>query len=141
MKGGGMVYHCRLEKTDSMVLVSFPDLPDIQTYGETIDSALLNAKEALNGCLASDVSRGLLPPDPVFHDGDSIPIEVAPHVLISIQLRKLRGEQSQTEIASRLNVSYQSYQTLENPVKCNPTIRNLERVAQAMGKRLIIQIV
>ena len=37
-------------------------------------------------------------------------------------LRKLRNGRPQVEIARKLNVSYQAYQKLENPRRCNPTI-------------------
>lgn len=46
---------------------------------------------------------------------------------------------SQSEIAKRLKITYQSYQLLENPVKGNPTVKNLERVARVLGKKLKIQ--
>ena len=134
-----MQYYCKLQKVKGMILVSFPDLPNVQTYGDTKEEALMNAAEALNGCLASDVARGLLPPDTTYKAKTAYPIEVDPHILIAIQIRQLRGNLSQAEIAKRLGVTYQSYQLLENPVKGNPTIKSLERVARVMGKTLKVQ--
>jgi len=134
-----MEFNCRIERAGDMHLVEFPDLPNVQTYGVTKEEALANAADALNGCLASDVARGMLPPEPIFHGKGSYPIEVAPHIVIAMQLRQLRGETSQSEIAKRLNITYQSYQLLENPVKGNPTVKNLERVARVLGKKLNIQ--
>lgn len=134
-----MEFNCELESIKDTFLVIFPDLPNVQTYGATKEEALLNAEDALNGCLASDVARGLLPPEPGYRKKGSHAIEVAPHIVVAIQLRQLRGELSQSEIAKRLKITYQSYQLLENPVKGNPTIKNLERVAKVMGKKLEVQ--
>ena len=122
-----------------MYLVVFPDMPNVRTFGDTKAEALANAADALNGCLAADVARGMLPPKPAYHGKGSYGIDVLPHIVVAIQLRQLRGEKSQTEIANRLAITYQSYQKLENPVKGNPTVKSLERVARAMGKKLIIE--
>jgi len=134
-----MQFYCKLEKDEGIILVSFPDLPNVQTYGNTKEEALANAAEALNGSLASDVARGLLPPEPTFRGKSAHPVEVDPHILIAIQIRQLRGTLTQAEVAKRLGVTYQSYQLLENPVKGNPTIKSLERVARVLGKTLKVQ--
>ena len=57
------------------------------------------------------------------------------------ELRKLRGNLPQSEIAKRLGLTYQAYQRLENPIKGNPTIKTLEKVAKVFGKRLVITMV
>lgn len=66
------------------------------------------------------------------------PITLLPHIEIAFQLKKLRKGFSQTEIASRLGITYQSYQKLENPRKCNPTLKMLERISKVMGKHLSV---
>jgi antitoxin HicB len=53
---------------------------------------------------------------------------------------ELRVEQSQTSIARRLGLSYQSYQRLENPRKANPTVKTLERIARVYGRELTISM-
>lgn len=134
-----MEYYCKLEKEGTSYVASFPDLPNVQTIGETKEETLFNAADALNGCLASDVARGIYPPAPKYKGKGSHAIDVAPHILVAIQIRKLRGAKSQSEIAQRLGIAYQSYQLLENPVKGNPTVKSLERVANALGKKLRVQ--
>ena len=134
-----MVYYCTLEKDGASYIASFRDLPNVQTIGDTRQEALSNAADALNGSLASDVARGIFPPAPKYKGKGSHPIEVAPHILVAIQIRKLRGTKSQSEIAQKLRIAYQSYQLLENPVKGNPTVKSLERVATALGKKLKVQ--
>jgi len=48
----------------------------------------------------------------------------------------MRTGKSQVEIAHSLGISYQAYQKLENPRKCNPTIKTLEKIGTALGRKL-----
>jgi antitoxin HicB len=102
---------------------------------------MAKATEALNAALETDVARGFSLPEPVAGPGEGLyPIEVSPHIILAWDIRKLRGDRSQSEIAARLGLSYQAYQRLENPAKGNPTVKTLERVARALGKRLEVRI-
>jgi len=133
-----MVYNCKIEKYENIFWVKFPDMPNIQTYGDTHEHALEMAKEALDGCLEADISRGMDIPAPSYKKG--YPITVSSHIVLSYRLRELRGEQSQSEIAQKLGLSYQAYQRLENPRKANPTVKTLEKIAQVYGRKLNISI-
>ena len=133
-----MVYNCTLKKQGKMIIAQFPDMPNVQTYGYSQEEALAMAKEALDGCLEADISHGNAIPRPSFIDG--YPVHVASHIVLSLRLRELRGDQSQTDIAHRLGLSYQAYQRLENPRKANPTIKTLERIARAYGRELSISM-
>ncbi|MDA3957892.1 type II toxin-antitoxin system HicB family antitoxin [Oceanispirochaeta sp.] len=135
-----MNYKCRLNQEENGYYVEFPDLQNVFTEGNTMGESLMNAYEALNGVLEVDVSHGLLPPPPSAEGEDLYPIEVAPHVEIAIQLRNLRGIRTQKSIAEKLGLSYQAYQRLENPIKGNPTIKTLEKIAKAMGQNLKITL-
>ena len=138
-----MVYFCKLEpdEKDGGFSVSFPDVQGVHTEGDTLDEALFNAWEALNGSLEAGISHGFPLPEATSTGQDLYPIEVEPHILIAWELRSLRGDLPQSEIARRLGLSYQSYQRLENPTKGNPTVRTLEKVAKAFGKRLQVSLV
>jgi len=96
------------------------------------------AKEALEGCLECDISRGMPVPPPAYKKGH--PVSVASHIALSMRLRELRGEQSQTDIALKLGLSYQAYQRLENPRKANPTVKTLEKIARVYGRELSIAL-
>ena len=133
-----MVYYCTIEKEGDEYIAQFPDMPNVATCGFTHEEALAMAKEALDGCMEADISRGMSIPPPVFTNG--YPVSVANHIMLSLQLRKLRGEQSQTDIARRLGLSYQAYQRLENPRKANPTVKTLEKIARAYGRELRISL-
>lgn len=136
-----MNYTAIIKKSNGTYLVEFPDIPNINTYGSTIQEAINNAKEALNGCLESDFERGFtLPKQSKQKHQNTYPIEVEPHISLAYQLRKIRNGMSQSEIAKKLGISYQAYQKLENPRKCNPTIKTLERISEIFGKNLVISL-
>ncbi len=130
-----MNYYAKIIKQDETFLVSFPDWPNILTYGDTLDDALHNAGEALNGSIESDFERNFDIPKPTVKKAKNLyPVKVLPHISLAIQLRQLRANRSQTEIASELGISYQAYQKLENPRKCNPTIKTLEKIFSVFKK-------
>ena len=133
-----MVYYCTIKKEGREYIAQFQDMPNIVTCGFSHDEALAMAKEALDGCLESDISQGLSIPKPVYKKG--YPVAVASHIVLSLRLRELRGEQSQTDIAMKLGLSYQAYQRLENPRKANPTVKTLEKIANVYGRELVISL-
>jgi antitoxin HicB len=132
-----MYYYAKIYKEDGAFIVSFPDLPNINTFGETLEEALQNAEEALNGSLESDFERGFKFIIPGKYKGKEFyKIYLQPHIVISYNLRRIRANQSQIDIAKKLGISYQAYQKLENPRKCNPTVKTLEKIARIFDKEL-----
>jgi len=133
-----MVYFCTVEKEGDEYIAQFPDMPNIVTCGFTHEEALAMAKEALDGCLEVDISHGNEIPPPSYTNG--YPVSVASHIALSLRLRELRGSQSQTDIAQKLGLKYQTYQRLENPRKANPTVKTLEKIARVYGRELSISL-
>lgn len=132
-----LAYAAQIEKQYDSYVGTFPDLENVITYGGTIEEALQNAEEALNGCIESDLERGFVISPPSTISGKNIfNIPVAPHIAVAIMLRSLRADRPQTEVARQLNISYQVYQRLENPRKANPAIKTLEKIARVFGKRI-----
>ena len=135
-------YPARIVKEDGVYLVRFQDFENVITFGESLNEALSRAEEALNGCLGSDFERNFTVPKPSICDSPDIyQIPVAPNIAVAIMLRDLRAGRSQIEIARKLNISYQVYQRLENPRRANPTIKTLEKVAKAFGKKFELAFV
>jgi antitoxin HicB len=89
-------------------------------------------------CYMTAISHGNEIPPPSYKKG--FPVRVANHIALSLRLRELRGEQSQTNIAQKLGLSYQAYQRLENPRKANPTVKTLEKIARVYGRELSISL-
>jgi len=135
-----MEFYAKIQKREGTFLVSFPDLPNVNTYGETLTDALKQAEEALNGSLESDFERGFsIPISKNYSTKKSYhPIRVLPHIEIAYELKRLRKGFTQIQIAEKLGITYQSYQKLENPRKCNPTIKMLERISDVLQKKLVV---
>ncbi len=132
-----LAYPAKITRQDNSYLVAFIDLENIVTYGATPEEALQNAEEALNGCIESDFERNFtIPPPSVTSNENIFQIPVAPHIAVALMLRTMRGNRPQAEVARQLKISYQVYQRLENPRKANPTVKTLEKIARAFGKRV-----
>jgi antitoxin HicB len=127
-------------KADKCYLVEFPDLSGCMTYGDTIEEALLNAKEALTGYLESIDLRKIDVPKPSRLKGEDIHL-VRPEkqVAFALWLKTKRAEQNLTQraAAEKLNINFQSYQKFENPRKANPTLKTIERIEKVFNERLL----
>jgi predicted RNase H-like HicB family nuclease len=92
-----MVYYCTIVKDGDMFIAQFPDMTNVVTGGFSHDEALALAKDALDGCLEVSIENDYPVPPPSFAGG--YPVTVANHIAVSLQLRELRGEQSQSSVA------------------------------------------
>ena len=135
-----MYYFANIKKEDDIFVVSFPDFPNINTYGETLKEAKIMAHDALNLTLGYDSERGFVLPDKT-EIKDGFRIKVEENIHLSSLFRSLRGSRPQSEIAKKLGISYQAYQKLENPDKCNPTIQTLEKVASVFENEVNIDFI
>jgi len=121
----------------------FPDLPGCVTEGDTLKETLDNAREALSGWIASKFERNFEVPAASSVKGKNVHlVEPFPEVEVPLVLRKIRTEigLSQKEVAKKLHITYQTYQMWENPASANPTIKQLAKVANAVGKKLVLEI-
>ena len=90
------------------------------------------AREALNGVLESETSRGIKIALPNFIS--EYAVEVEPNIAFAIMLRKNRGNKTQIEVADKLNISYQN---LENPKKTNPTLKTIAKLQKIFDYKFI----
>ena len=128
------------DKEEKIYNVRFPDLPGCFTYGESIDEAKSMAKEALTGYLQSVDARKMKLPDPSETKGDEvIYIEPETPVAFAIWLRKQREALglSQSDVAKKLGIKYQTYQRIESPSKTNPTLKTIMRVEKVFNQKLV----
>lgn len=133
-----MYYTAKIDiADDGKYYVMFPDYPTVNTYGNNIEHAKEMALEALEMALEADIDEGFEMPESNEYAGDDYyKIPVSDHIALPYKIKKLRGKRTQSEIAHALNVSRQAYQKLENPKKCNPTIKTLEKVAKVFDIRV-----
>ena len=132
----------KFDKADKVWYVEFPNHPNINTFGDSLEHALYMAEDALNGVLEFELERGQsLPKATIMKGKDVYKIPVAPHIALAYDLKSARADKPQKEVASILGISYQAYQRFENPRKSNPSVKTLERVAKVLGKRLELRLV
>jgi antitoxin HicB len=117
-------------------LVRFPDIEEAVTQGETIDECLFNASEVLSLVLDHRIARGLPIPRPS-HIKKARLIAPDAKTQAAILIRILRGTRPVSELARALETSWPSAQRLEDP-KHWPSLRQLEKAASALGKRLVL---
>ena len=120
--------------------VTFPDIPEAITEGDTREEALFQAADVLTLCLDERmVSGDALPVASKVKGG--VWIEPAAAIQAAMAVRAARQEQGRTlaELARSLGTSWAAAQKLESP-RANPTIKQLERTAAALGKRLVLSM-
>jgi predicted RNase H-like HicB family nuclease len=140
LKRGVMEYFCRVEKDEDAFMASFPDYPGVFSDGRTFEEALENGRSALNEVIGVSLKQGKAVPVAVDRSGEqglsAVSVDIEKEVALT--LRALRGSQTQTEIANRVSMPYQNYQRLERSVSGNISIKTLQRVASAFGKKVEI---
>jgi antitoxin HicB len=121
--------------------VTFPDLPEAITEGDTKEECLHHAEEVLTLCLEQRMDDGEAIPDATTVKG-GIWIEPSAAMQAAVLVRSWRTKQgkSVSEMARSLNTSWAAAQKLESH-RANPTLRQLERTAAALGKRLHVEMV
>ncbi len=128
------------DEHDNVFNISFPDLSGCYTYGESLDEAKENAKEALTAYLESIDLRKLKIPKPSKLKGKDIYyIEPEKNVAFAIWLKQKREEKgyTQEEIAKILGIKYQTYQRIENPIKSNPTLKTISKLENVLNEKVV----
>ena len=122
-------------------LVQFVDLEEAFTEGATEEEAAFNAAEVLSLVIEQRLADGQAVPLPSPDEGRPVAYPQA-SVQAALLMRQAREEQGRTlaELARALQTSWPAAQRLEQPTN-NPTLKQLERAAAALGKRLTVGIV
>jgi len=119
--------------------VRFVDVEGAMTDGGTLDEALFNASEALSGILGWMLDENQPIPDPSPAGDGRVLVAPDAQTQAALLIRRARGNRSLAELARALETSWPSAQRLENP-RHSPTLRQLEKAAAALGKRLVLAL-
>lgn len=126
-------------------LVEFPDLDGCLTEGETLQEALVNAKEALDGWLAASCDRDLKIPEPKFNKTGKnyYLISVDLKIEFAIKLRRIRKKRglSQSAVARLLGISQQAYAKFESPDSTNPSLETIQKLSYALDIEIELKLV
>jgi antitoxin HicB len=136
------VFHAVFEPGDgSGVVVSFPDLPEAITQGESMADARSMAEEALGLALLSYPMRGLPLPRAKARAQDMVPVAVAPDVAAKLAVLDAFQEAgiSKSELARRLNKDEKEVRRILDPR--HPTkLPALTEGLRTLGKRLVVAV-
>ena len=120
------------------LFVQFLDIEEAFTEGATLEEAAFNAAEVLSGILAYRLERGDALPAPSLAP-DAPCAAPSAEVQAAILLRQARGERPLSELARALETSWAAAQRLEDPHHW-PTLKQLDRAARVLGKRLVLSL-
>ena len=138
-------YQAKLNKDkEGGYTVEFPDLPGCITEGETLSQALRYAKEALSLYLEEAIDPKWKLPEPKARKSKNYYwVSPAFHVGAAILIRttRLSKNLSQAQVAKRIGITRQQFQKLETPGKSNPTVKMLEKISEALGVDIRLDMV
>jgi len=118
--------------------VTFPDIPEAITEGDSMEAATFAAAESLTLALECILDAGEAIPDQREHaHGVWVSPAASVQAAVALRLARLAQGKSVSDVARALHTSWPAAQRLESP-RANPTLRQLERAAAAMGRRLCL---
>lgn len=135
-----LVYPAKIIPDADGFIVTFRDLCNVFTEGDTYEEALFNAQEVLDILLQDMAKDDTNIPSPSVCENDEVPITVSPEVAVPVLLHKLRLARHFTmaDVARTMGVSYQNYQQIESGK--NITLRSLKKAASALGAIVEIKL-
>jgi antitoxin HicB len=123
---------------DGSVLVQFIDFEEAFTEARTPEEITFNAAEVLAGIIAYRLDKGQPVPAPSIVS-DAPHAAPNPAIQSALLLHFAREEQNKSlaDMARALGTSWPAAARLEDP-KHWPTLRQLDRAAAVLGKRLVL---
>lgn len=126
----------KLNRKEKCYTIHFPDLSEAITEANTIEEAYFNAAEVLTLTLEGRMDEGMAIPKPSIRKNAKL-IAPSARVQAALLLRWTKGKHTTAEIARALHTSWPAISRLENPHHW-PSLRQLERMAAAVGQQLVI---
>jgi antitoxin HicB len=120
--------------------ITFPDFPEAISEGDSLEEANYNAIEVLDLTLKSRMEDNEIIPLPHCESGANVHM-IAPDVNIQAALlvKLNRGDKKFSDLARTLGTSWPAVSRLEDP-KHWPSLRQLDKIAAALGKRLVLSL-
>ncbi len=135
-----MRYPVNLEPDSGGFFVSFPDIPEALTQGDSREDALSMALDALVTAFEFyfEDNRKVPLPSEVTGEFVDVPLSVASKVLMLNAF--IDSSLTQTELANRMGVKKQEITRLFD-LKHATKIDAIQKAMQALGKRLELQVI
>ena len=117
--------------------VHFINIPEAITQGETMEECEFNGAEVLSLILEEYIESGREIPLPTQRVKKAHYLAPDAKVQAALLVRLARGTRSLAEVARALETSWPSAKRLEDP-RHYPTLKQLEKAAAALGKKLVL---
>lgn len=134
-----LAYPARLEQAEDGITITFRDLPEAISAAYHPDEALHNAAEALSFTLEARLEEGHDIPPPSDAEPGEVMIAPSASVQAATLFRLARRGRTLSDIARAMNTSWAAVKRLEDPHH-SPNLRQLERAAATLGKRLVLAL-
>lgn len=128
-----------LDKKENRYLVEFYDFEEAITEGCSLEEALHNAAEVLTLTLEGRMDEKITIPKPSLRRKKAYWVAPSARVQAALLVRFSKGEKTTATLARALDTSWPVIARLENP-RHWPSLRQLERAATALDKRLVLSL-
>ena len=119
-------------------VVQFVDFAEAFTAGDTLEEAAFNAQEVLGLTLEQRMAdKAPLPLPSAAPVNYRASPDAAVQAALLVHFTREAEHMTLAEMARALGTSWPAVQRLENP-RHSPTLKQLERAAAALGKRLVL---
>ena len=134
-----VTYPYTIEPDGETYFVQFVDIEEAFTEGETLESAEFNAAEVLTGILSYRLENGIdIPPASPVQPGQKQATPSA-DVQSAVLIRQARAGRTLSDLANAMQTSWPAVQRLEKPHHW-PSLKQLDKAARALGKRLVLSL-
>jgi antitoxin HicB len=137
-----MRYPIHIKPDGKHILVTFPDIPEALTQGETVEEALAMAAEALETALDFyfEQPREVPEPSPIKRGGKFVELPASLSAKVLLLNEMIRQQVRPAELARRLNTTPQEINRLTN-LHHTSKIDGIAGAMKALGKTLQIRVV
>ena len=129
------------DKQDGGLVVTFRDLPEAITQGESIKEALLEAADCLEEAIANRIAMDLPIPSPSRTSKSdypvSLPIQMAAKAALFLTIREINI--TKVELAKRLQCDEKEVRRLLDP-RHPSKLPRIEAALAAVGRQLVVQL-
>jgi antitoxin HicB len=129
-----------IDETDGGFVVTFPDLPEAVTQGETEAEALSAAADCIEEAIAARIDDGLEIPEPSEILGPTVPLPLEMALKASLFLAVREAGVSKSDLARRLDVNEKEARRMLDPHHHTRLVA-LERALRAFGKVVELSVV
>lgn len=132
-------YPYTVEQDGQSFFVQFVDIEEAFTEGDSPESAAFNASEVLTAVLSYRLEHDQDIPVPAAMQPGYHLATPSAEVQSALLIRQARAGRTLSDLANAMQTSWPAAQRLENPHHW-PSLKQLDKAARALGKRLVLSL-